>query len=127
MYCQGFQGATLQTFIANDAFCFWIQVKIAPETLSEDTFLHAQLLCINGRKLIDAEGPSVDGRGKDDIALRRVKVNMRVVLCFDMPIREGVLESCRRRFVTLLLLLSLIWYFNRDQNNVLFSLPSAER
>lgn len=83
---QRLQSAALQTLVTNDTLGLWVQIKVAPKTLSKYSLLHAQFLSIQRRKLIHSESPAVNGGRKDDVASGWIEIDMRVVLGLDMPI-----------------------------------------
>ncbi len=69
----------LLLLLAEHALGLGVKVEVAPQHLAQLVLLDAHLLGVEHGEALQTERPVVHGRGKDDVALGRVKVDVFVV------------------------------------------------
>jgi hypothetical protein len=82
LHKHGFEIAAFEVLGAEYTLGLGVEVEVAPQDLFEDGALDAQLTFVQTSKLLDSEGPAVDGAAEDDVVLLWSKVDAFVVLFF---------------------------------------------
>ena len=81
--------ALLHLLAAEDALRLGVEVPLAPQAPAERLLAQAELGRVQLGEARDAERPAVDRRREDDVALRRVEVERRVVALLVRLVARG--------------------------------------
>ena len=79
--------ATLVAIVRKDALGFRVKVVVSPQKLPDRLLLDPQLVRIHVREALQTERPMIHRTRENDVAARRVKVQVRVFACI---VRRGL-------------------------------------